>query len=462
MKTKLLYTLLIFCTISGFAQRFGEQQIISTNTEKPYLSIPFDIDNDGFMDVLTASEQTYKMSWYRNLDGLGNFGPEIIINETPIYYLSVDFVDLDNDGDKDILYIKNNPRQLSWLENLDGAGNFTAEQIIIAEDFIKSVIFKDFDNDGDKDLITIVNTSAYGKIVWYENEDGQGSFGEENLLIQNNLSFTKMLLIDIDDDGLLDVLATDQVLNSGSIFWYKNLGNNIFGTQQIIYQFLYVQSGGTNIVDFRYVDINTDGKNDLVITADEDIGLNTYWFENIDNLGNFGPIQYIGNLDDGYIFYNLDNDADLDILRWSPRGNSIYWIENEDSLGSFGPNKLITSNAISMRDAAAADFDGDGWLDVTSASINDNKLAWYKNNTLGISENEFANYRIYPNPTNGVLYIESKQPISQLSVFTILGQRIETMQNTNQIDLSKTEAGVYLLKIEDENGNSQTHKIVKE
>lgn len=55
------------------------------------------------MDVLTASGETNKMSWYRNLDGMGNFGPEIIINQTPVYYISVDFVDIDTDGDMDIL-----------------------------------------------------------------------------------------------------------------------------------------------------------------------------------------------------------------------------------------------------------------------------------------------------------------------------------------------------------------------
>lgn len=44
------------------------------------MSIPFDIDNDGYMDVLTASVETHKLSWYHNLDGPGNFGDEIIIN----------------------------------------------------------------------------------------------------------------------------------------------------------------------------------------------------------------------------------------------------------------------------------------------------------------------------------------------------------------------------------------------
>jgi hypothetical protein len=42
-----------------------------------------------------------------------------------------------------------------------------------------------------------------------------------------------------------------------------------------------------------------------------------------------------------------------------------------------------------------------------------------------------------------------------------LGQKIEIAPNTNQINLSKAEAGIYILKIENETGNSQTHKIVK-
>ncbi len=464
MKTKLLFTLSIFWAISGFAQQFGQQQVISTETEKPYLSIPFDIDNDGFVDILTASGETYKMSWYRNLDGNGNFSSEIIINETPVYYLSVDFVDIDTDGDMDILYHSNNASYIAWLENLDGAGNFGTEQIINEQDFISSVKTLDMDNDGDQDLIVALANSSSVKIVWYENEDGQGTFGPENLLIQNDNEFAKILLEDIDNDGLLDILATEFVYVQGKIFWYKNLGNATFGPMQIIYQFLYVQSGGTNIIEFQYADINTDGKKDLIMTSvDDNSVVSTHWLENLDNQGNFGDLQsIILDFYDQYLFYDLDNDNDNDMLLWNRDLDNVSWKKNEDGEGTFGTPIIINAAADFASDAKAADFDGDGWLDIASASSGDNKLAWYKNNTLGISENEIANYHIYPNPTSGVLYIESKLPISQISVFTILGQSIERKQNTNQIDLSKAEAGVYILNIEDENGNSQTHKIVKE
>jgi len=210
--------LILFIFLSFYTQaQFGPQQIISTTTEKPYLSIPFDIDNDGLTDVLTAGLEEFKLSWYKNIDG-SSFDSEIIINEIPVFYLSVDFVDIDNDGDKDILYLSNNSRYIAWLENLDGLGSFGSEQIINEQDFITSVIPVDIDNDGDVDLISSVTDTFSGWIVWFENLDGQATFSEEKLLIQNPYEFTKILLVDIDNDGFLDILATDFVYAEGNIF----------------------------------------------------------------------------------------------------------------------------------------------------------------------------------------------------------------------------------------------------
>jgi hypothetical protein len=458
---KILTLLFLFQCMLVTAQ-FGPQQIISTTTERPYLSIPFDIDNDGFIDILAAGSEEFKLSWYKNIDG-SNFGPEIIINEIPVFYLSIDFVDVDNDGDKDILYLSNNSRYIAWLENLDGVGTFGPEQIIIEQDFITSVIATDMDNDGDLDLIAAITDTFSGSIVWYENLDGQGTYSEANLLIQNSSEFTKILLADIDNDGLLDILATDFVYAEGNIFWYKNLGNTTFGPKQIIYQFDWFQSGGTNIVEFQYEDINGNGKKDIIMTSVDDDGfVNTSWLENMDNQGNFGTPLTIMNSNHQYLFYDLDNDTNNDILVWNRFSNTLAWKKNEDGFGSFGPLQTISTEIDFVADAKAADFDNDGYLDIVSASIADNKIAIYKNNTLSIPENEKNSYRIYPNPTRGIVYIESKHPISNISLYTILGQQIQATITNNQVDFSKIQNGIYFLKIEDENGNSQTHKILKE
>ena len=45
----------------------------------------------------------------------------------------------------------------------------------------------------------------------------------------------------------------------------------------------------------------------------------------------------------------------------------------------FGPQKVITSDADRANSVYAADVDGDGDIDVLSASFNDDKIAWYEN-----------------------------------------------------------------------------------
>src|SRR5574340_736320 len=60
-------------------------------------------------------------------------------------------------------------------------------------------------------------------------------------------------------------------------------------------------------------------------------------------------------------------------------GDTIAWYENTDGQGDFGPHRTITTNADRASSVYAADVDGDGDLDVLSASGADNKVAWYEN-----------------------------------------------------------------------------------
>ena len=77
----------------------------------------------------------------------------------------------------------------------------------------------------------------------------------------------------------------------------------------------------------------------------------------------------------------------------------------------------------------------------------------------GIDEVYFNNLlKIYPNPTNDVLYIAGQKTNSRIDVvmYDIMGQRVwegvvgqETNNGRLQIDMSKLSAGPYLLKLND-------------
>jgi len=68
--------------------------------------------------------------------------------------------------------------------------------------------------------------------------------------------------------------------------------------------------------------------------------------------------------------------------------------------------------------------------------------------------------KIYPNPTSGVVFIFTNQDISSLEVYNLLGQKVITANNTNQIELSYLSAGTYIIKINTEKG-TVSHRIIK-
>ncbi|HNS20980.1 MAG TPA: FG-GAP-like repeat-containing protein [Sedimentisphaerales bacterium] len=75
---------------------------------------------------------------------------------------------------------------------------------------------------------------------------------------------------------------------------------------------------------------------------------------------------------------DLDGDGDLDVLSASSEDDKIAWYANDGS-GRFGDQQVISTDAWVARCVYAADLDGDGDLDVLSASENDDKIAWYEN-----------------------------------------------------------------------------------
>jgi len=466
MKNHLLLLILGLSFVTASAQ-FGPQQIISTTTIGPGYLLTVDIDNDGATDVFCYSGDDYKMRWFRNLDGQGDFSDEIIISDNTAFYLSIDFVDIDSDGDKDLIYLENNPKKIEWLENLDGQGNFGSPQVILENqpNIISGVRLNDMDDDNDLDLIINYTDTFSEWIVWYENVDGQGNFSNETVLIENILisEIHSPLFVDIDNDGLLDMLTSYEEFNGpANLVWYKNLGNTTFDQGEIIYQFQFFMSDWTSIYSINYIDINSDNNPDIFITShNDDFGTSHYWLENLNNQGGFSELQFVPNVLGFYSFYDLDNDGDNDILGGTRFGDIFYWMKNEDGLGNFSERIIISVEIDNISDTKAADLNNDGLLDVVSTSSADNKVAWYENTgVLGIEDNHENNIVLYPNPTNGELQINSKQEIIFVEVYNLVGQKV--LETKSEINLSNLVSGIYFVKIEDENGYSQIHKVIKE
>jgi hypothetical protein len=91
---------------------------------------------------------------------------------------------------------------------------------------------------------------------------------------------------------------------------------------------------------------------------------------------------------------DVDGDGDMDVLSASYRDDKIAWYEND---GSENFTALtITTSTDGANSVYAEDVDGDGDMDVLSASSGDNKIAWYENDGN-------ANFSSHTITTNAVL-----------------------------------------------------------
>ena len=66
--------------------------------------------------------------------------------------------------------------------------------------------------------------------------------------------------------------------------------------------------------------------------------------------------------------------------------------------------------------------------------------------------------KVYPNPSSGLLYIESASNVEKVEVFNLLGDRIRVERG--RVSVLTLDRGVYLLKITAEGGKSSIVKVV--
>lgn len=79
---------------------------------------------------------------------------------------------------------------------------------------------------------------------------------------------------------------------------------------------------------------------------------------------------------------------------------------------------------------------------------------------VSVDENALTSNRIYPNPSNGVLYFNMEDDVQELNVFDLKGNTCLFIEQPGQsLDLAQLENGVYMVQYQTQNG-VYTQKIV--
>jgi hypothetical protein len=156
---------------------------------------------------------------------------------------------------------------------------------------------------------------------------------------------------------------------------------------------------------------------------------------------------------------NLDfsTNTALNKLNCSSNALTSLNIANGNNASFTGSNDFIASNNPNLTciQIDAAFTPPTTWQKDATASYSDDCAA------LSIDDFNINSISLHPNPTSSILNIEMTQNIKQATVYSMLGKEVLKTQN-KQIDVSRLSNGVFLIKIEDENGNVSTKRFVKQ
>lgn len=469
MKTFFFITIFIaLINNSSISQVSFQKHLLGEPAQRVTGIASADFDNDGDFDIITCLRTENKIVSYSNTDGeFPSFATNIIAdNIQGPFYICVG--DLNQDNYQDFVVSLVGSNKIIALLN-PGSLNQTWPNFIVTENFIEphGVAIADINGDGLNDIIG--NAAGDNTIAFWLSNGGNPDTWTKTI-IANNFSYTQAIdASDIDNDGDIDLVAS--ALQANTIALWINDGAATPNFEKII-----ITNTFSMAHDACFGDANGDGFMDVFGCG---YGNNQIacWL----NTGN-NPISFNKIVIDNYfsgaltIFtQDIDNDGDLDASGCAWGNGTVAWFENQINTTGGWEKHIITGNLHGAWPLCSVDIDGDDDVDILAGADKLNNggtngtFTLWENllSTTGIKVNETEiEIKIFPNPCSKILnIIEGKSgELKYISIFNQNGQLINcysSAERCSQIRIGSLNKGLYIIKIENKNGNTSFTKFIK-
>lgn len=318
-----------------------------------------DIDQDGFPDLVIGGMPNEKLNWYRYPDW------EKTTLATPIYEFTTDGAlgDLDKDGDLDIIVpdgsLANN---LVWFKNPlpDGdpqnSSQWSRKVIGSIGGWGKDVLVGDFDKNGFLDVATRHSSAA---MIFFQISAGTWSKVSFSGI---NVGLEGMAKGDIDGNGYQDLVLRG--------VWLRNPGGSSSRTATQWHQYTI----GSADPEFKalVVDLNQDGKLDVLFTSSENTAPVDWWTPGTAGpTGSWTRYNILPSLEKAHTLQaaDMDLDGDLDIVLAQMHTSTlkeVMILYNLDSQATTWAKQVVGTDG--AHNSVVADIGSDGDYDIFGAN----------------------------------------------------------------------------------------------
>jgi hypothetical protein len=328
-----------------------------------------------------------------------------------------------------------------WAKNMGGFGSsvFTCGKGICIDNqknvYLTGVFggIADFDpgigickliSNGNNDLFTM-KLDASGNFIWAESIGSTGDDKGYSIKIDlfDNLYLTGIYTYTVDFDpgpysfeltceGTCDIFVL-KLDGQGNFIWVKGMGGWDYDVASSLAidndNYIYITGGFKNTVDFN------PGTEVFNLTS---FGSTDVFLEKLDADGNFVWVIQMGGPTSSAFGHSLAIN----------NYGSVYIAGTYYGTVDFDPGETTNTQT----------GNGSGEIFVT-------KLI---DETVGVSQIEKANTLIYPNPSNGTLYLKNYEKLSSIIVHDIMANKIIEQKITSEcLDLTSLPSGMYFLTL---------------
>ena len=348
-----------------------------------------DVDNDGDLDLMatggyspvanpTPPHYTYRANVLYLNDGKGNFthGDQTAFTADNPHSGST-WADIDNDGDLDAFVGVQHGRPDIFYRNM-GDGRLAREQLgeattTAGSNFSASWV--DIDNDGDLDLVSGGPTLEMpAPLLIYRNDGGNFVRVTETPLENGASNGGALLWSDYDNDGDVDLfVANSDIARRSGVTPAAHEGSQLYRNDG---GWTFVRTEGQAFSDVAHTAVGAtagdlDGDGDLDLYISQFAGPDRIFLN--DGVGRFAlDSRFTGleheELSTAAAFGDADGDGDLDLVQVAYGEGVGFWIN--DGTGGFtrSDDQALAARTRHYWGAASGDIDNDGDVDFVLGS----------------------------------------------------------------------------------------------